>query len=483
MSSRQTSSSDNDQQNDFSVDCQSSNTKDEMCPICLLEDVTLVKTLCGHTTCLPCMKRLLTVPVLGATTGWHETHPAIVPNDDADLDIPTRGRCPMCRQPVCLFELEWWNGPQKDTLAISKNHNLSSTDLAGRVYIRNRSVIGNHSIHFPEANVDGDSSLPYIDFSMDEQIQEWSRGRNMELKIKFQPDCHFYEATRSFHGRIKWCDDGSQDRLDGSMFWEYSISFSADYSYATRGMLVKRRDPCRNPDIIDSTYTFRLDGRWKVSWPDIPKRVDRTFVVHNNTVFDGGVAKATIQSSNFVPLSGVDKEEVYIHPLQTVPRWESEDGPSIGETIEIDAPPGHPRLRMLWTREAYGSRHLDVVSIGCGSSQIQYQSLSLVQTLSSRPVYIPSTVWGNTFCQALTVGLASYHFMENSADGAYISYENEQASRWPPLDNGSPIPNKMWFTEVSFDPSERVFRGKIDWLGTHGTTWQGCRWWRSVFHS
>jgi hypothetical protein len=28
-----------------------------------------------------------------------------------------------------------------------------------------------------------------------------------------------------------------------------------------------------------------------------------------------------------------------------------------------------------------------------------------------RPTYHGSTVWGNTFCQSLTVGLASYHFL------------------------------------------------------------------------
>ena len=449
----------------------------EICPVCLLDDVVLVKTHCNHKVCLPCMERLLTIPVTPANER-NRAH-GQVPNDDDDLDVPTRGRCPMCREPVCLFELENVDISCESPLAISKDHKISSTGLAGRVYVSNRSAIGDHSIHFPSTD-DGSDALPYIDFSLDKRIQ-LSTHRGEAVKMHFQPDCHFHEATRTFHGRIRWSDDCAK-RYFGSMFWEYSIAFSADFQYATRGVLVKRRDTCQNPDCMESMCKFRLDGRWRVSWPENASRSDRTYIVHDNVAYDGNAVAAHVDGVNLLLAKSHDdnsgNREVHAISLKSKPWFEGEEAIKIGETIEIGAPPAHPKQRMLWTREAFGSRHLDVVSIGCGSSRMQYHAVATVETLSSKPIYVPGSVWGNTFCQALTVGLASYHFMESIQKGAYISYENELTSRWPPLDNGSPIPTKIWFTEASFDASKRIFRGKIDWYSTHGTTWQGCRWWR-----
>ena len=437
----------------------------EICPICFREDVVLVKTRCKHKTCLPCMERLLSIPVMPASERNRAN--AQVPNDDDDFDIPTRGRCPMCREPICLFELERVDTSYESPRAISKNHNLSSTGLSGRVYVTNRSAIGDQSIHFPSAD-DGSDALPYIDFTLDKRIRLWTRRGGSALKMYFEPDCHFHDVTRTFHGRIRWSDDCAK-RLFGSMFWEYSIAFSADFQYATRGVLVKRRDTCLRPDCMESTCKFKLDGRWSVAWPDKHCRSVRTYVVHNNVAYDGNTEVARLDGNNLL--------DVHAICLESKPWFEATEV-KIGETIDIDAPPAHPKQRMLWTRQAFKSRHLDVVSIGCGSSQMQYHVVATDETRSSKPIYVSDSVWGNTFCQALTVGLASYHFMKNSQEGAYISYENELASEWPPLDNGSPIPNKIWFTEPSFDASERIFRGKIDWYASQGTTWQGCRWWR-----
>lgn len=89
------------------------------------------------------------------------------------------------------------------------------------------------------------------------------------------------------------------------------------------------------------------------------------------------------------------------------------------------------------------------------------------------PTYHPQTIWGNTFCQAFTVGLASYHFV--SPDNIYISYEHPSIAQWPPLDNGMPIPSRVPFRNAVVEVNEAngttMFRGQICWYEDFGTTW------------
>ena len=87
------------------------------------------------------------------------------------------------------------------------------------------------------------------------------------------------------------------------------------------------------------------------------------------------------------------------------------------------------------------------------------------------------------------VGLASYHFTAPPSDSngddsllAYISYENVACSSWSPLDDGSPVPAQVPFVNCSYDCNARIFRGKIPWLETYGTTWMGCKEWNYEMH-
>ena len=49
-------------------------------------------------------------------------------------------------------------------------------------------------------------------------------------------------------------------------------------------------------------------------------------------------------------------------------------------------------------------------------------------------------------------------------------------SDWPPLDNGQPIPAKVYFHNISF-PTPTTFRGHILWQEDYGTPWKGMiRW-------
>ena len=45
----------------------------------------------------------------------------------------------------------------------------------------------------------------------------------------------------------------------------------------------------------------------------------------------------------------------------------------------------------------------------------------------------------------------------------YVSYEHPDCTLWPPLDDGSPVPARITFTDIHWDPQRRIFRGVIDW--------------------
>lgn len=115
---------------------------------------------------------------------------------------------------------------------------------------------------------------------------------------------------------------------------------------------------------------------------------------------------------------------------------------------------------------------------GPGRGNLLYQRVQTGATRSaSLPKYDAHNLWGNTFVQALKVGLASYHFLSSETEEAYISYEHPLCAQWPSLDDGSPVPSQVAFRGIEFNPVERVFRGKIEWQQEFGTTWQGAKKW------
>ena len=100
--------------------------------------------------------------------------------------------------------------------------------------------------------------------------------------------------------------------------------------------------------------------------------------------------------------------------------------------------------------------------------------------LREKPTYHSDTLWGNVFIQMHKVGFASYHFVSpngEGVDGSYISYENPACSNWPPMANGSPVPSRVPFSDISFDETSRTFRGTIPWINRYQTTWSGCTSW------
>jgi hypothetical protein len=451
---------------------------DDECPICLGEENgAMARGPCHHSFCLPCLERVLSAP----DTRHRSAHESLIPLEDAHLGAPTLGRCPICRSELSLFDL---TKEDSDVPIVCKNHDLARSDLKGRVFVQNRSRVGNQSLHFPTED-DDSAALPYVDFSKNE---DWrlEDGSRLPPQKYFEPGCHFHEPTRTFHGTLKWSYGDCSQRFRGSQEWDYLLAFSSDYRFIARGVLIKKRMICHNPRCTRVDCKFPLDGQWKVTWPDSSSRSSATFQVHGNRFVESAVLP--FEDHRPRPLDFSDPE----HPVivwdqagtrQSATLFDLHKTPvKVGESIEWEALSStHPR--MVWTHETLTPERapLQVLHFGPDHSAKLYYHCLLTGTYSghSVPDFHAETVWGNTFCQAFMVGLASYHFLSDQS-GAYISYEHEQTALWPPLDNGSPVPAIIWFTETSFDAETRTFRGKMDWERTHHTTWQGCRWWRYV---
>lgn len=113
-----------------------------------------------------------------------------------------------------------------------------------------------------------------------------------------------------------------------------------------------------------------------------------------------------------------------------------------------------------------------------GSIYRQCAGETMYAPLRSPPSYHSTTVFGNTFCQAMMVGLASYHFVSETE--SYISYEHSATAMWGTLDNGLALPSRAPFRNVTVE--DRVFRGQICWWNDFGSTWHGMKQWDYEIH-
>jgi hypothetical protein len=301
-------------------------------------------------------------------------------------------------------------------------------------------------------------------------------------KKYFEPGFHFHEQTRTFHGTIRWGQDDCRKRLRGSPRWDFILGFSSDFRFIARGVFIARKESCQSTECEKYDCKFPLDGTWKITWPD--NGTSKNITVHGNKFpfLDNSVAHAVQFTDPENPTVVWGDQEFIQTSISGVYRRSDPHGPVVGESIGW-AVTGSSRPAMIWTRQSMSKDNslLEVAHFGPDDvEKRQYQRL--IQGVNEQAVVMPTyhsdTIWGNTLCQALTVGMASYHFMPDENAGAYISYEHERTAMWPPLDNGMPVPTRMWFREISVDAERRIFRGTIDWIGTHGTTWQGNRSWR-----
>ncbi len=378
--------------------------------------------------------------------------------------------------------------------------------------------VGDMDMTYTPRHIHSHRHWPYLKSA---QIHEGDK------KIYFNTnDCYYHEKSKTFAGSLTWNLDknSNDDDEDGNGLqeekehsntrnWEVIMQFSSDFRYVAHGAIIKHRP--KDTHDRNRSIDYPLDGIWTIRWQKTSDRgvvdrnslmaaqmrvIDNSFELYGCTYnlnfgdddsgggvyfmwderYFGSGGPAVVQTAE----SGVD----LIH---------KPDGPDIGETIvwTVD----HPDFfRIFWTRESKGGvpPPFDIEYFGIdggryghghgyndeyGDTTLLFRQNHIRQ--SSKPTYHAQTLWGNVFIQALKVGLASYHFIspnagENDGDGgAYISYENIACSQWPPLDDGSPIPARVPFINISFDIETRTFRGTIPWYDTYGSCWQGCKAW------
>ena len=435
-------------------------SRSESCPICFCgigdEDdgqsnkATLVRGRCQHEFCIPCIERVLTVPS-PMSIGGNNRHlnGEDGNNEDAHLSAPTLGRCPICRAEMSLFDLTKTtknsNQQSATVAAFQRNCDIQNSPLQGMIFVEKKSTQGKESFHFPQSCADeaaeeerarqqGEESkpqhevsqpLPYLDLSCvprssRDTYWKFDNGDPISDIVKFQPGCHYHHPTRSFHGTILWDAAIDNHREDTNQ-----TNTQSDNSNSQN--IQNLFHGCSRWDYI---LGFSSDLRW---------------IARGIRVARG----PTGQVLDVVHFGSDDVRKKQYHRYF---------GP-------------------------HATRQHDTASNNSTDRNCR------------KAVHYPEALPGNIFCQGLTIGLASYHFVSDNAAAdtedvssnrtagelaAYISYEHEQVAMWPPLDNGTPVPSRVWFANTSFDASTSTFRGTIDWAGTHHTSWQGDRSWRYV---
>lgn len=464
---------------------------DNECPICLQPSPLLVSS-CGHKICRICFERVL------LNTSSFNNH-RFRPNDaesNAELfedavvsACPTKGRCPMCRKLINLFDLKEYRDHEEEehkgsgvsviTVALhdayEKMTDISSCPLAG-ISMGNRGR--NMLFEFPAI---ADQPPVYVK-------KDSGSGETL-MRLPFEDGFHYHEKSKCFLGNLDFTKTDGNDE-ENSEKWECIMQFSSDFRHVLHGAIIKR--PAVEADQNEENYykRFPLSGKWTVRWQrSDQKGVDR------NSLLTASMEVIRNSISMFgrnyhIQLGSAEEERVHFYwPGSTEPNGQvlqvaesgidlknQPEGPDVGQTIiwTVSSPDYH---RIFWTRETKEVHSPSrFQQLGRGGILLLQQRVCQ----SVKPTYHEGSPWGNVFVQFHTVGLASYHFISpdgENEDGAYISYESVRCSDWPPLDDGSPVPSRVPFTNRSYDPETRTFRGTISWFETYGTCWQGNALW------
>lgn len=269
---------------------------------------------------------------------------------------------------------------------------------------------------------------------------------------------HWHSQSQTFHGTLVQKPANDQESIS-SIDWDVVLQFSSDLRFISKGIIIKKLH------YKDNATPYPLDGDWTVQWESGASDVIH---VRNNT-FEYGGYRYELDLSNPDRAKFVWPFEPYI--TQTaVEGMNLSQPPAVRSRVVWNTSENE---RIVWTRATMGNEQVHRL----GPLRHLYTRVNADAISRTRPSYHGDTLWNNVFCQAFKVGLASYHFLSSLEQGAYISYQHPYCSRWPPLDNGMPVPSQIYFHDASFDESERVFRGTIEWFQDYNTTWQGCSKW------
>lgn len=415
-------------------------------PAAELSQVTFAKTPCNHVYCLNCIERVL-LP-----------------------DIATMGTCPMCRSALSIFDLRH---AKTENALYPSNSDVSAWPIANNVYkqypngrrrdieqFQEDGIFRNSSFCFDQGYI---PKLRFINSIGDLQSADFQRY-------------HFHPQSMTFHGKLGF--DPPISHLGGDpMCYSYSsfsclLQFSTDGKYVRDGYIHWGLEPTPAEE-------YPLDGKWKVDWENgesieiyVQKHCFHCFGINYDITLDEK-HKPRFEWPLLTREILRQNRKVVQHSNRQIPPGTR--GPCVGETLEWSTNLAS-FSKIVWKRISMElSPQSDGRRLRIRPDLFVYRDVDFEEQL---PSYVASSIWGNTFCQFFTVGLASYHFEENvdEASGdyqAYISYEHPHTSVWPALDNGENIPDRVPFRNVEWDPAERIFKGDICWQEDYNTTWMG----------
>lgn len=412
-----------------------------LCPICHEEGKRLIhsKVTCRHGFCEDCLVLLL-------------FRPGPARDVTSLLNV-----CPMCRQDLHLIDMVFQDQPEQPAFQVLEKH--VPEEIEGATY----------------KEVEDDLYLKSLYFSQ-EKCSMQAPLTGMECEI--QP-IYYHPKTHTWHGSVKF--DESDAIYDRWLVW---LTFDCSFRHIQRGLLRKYRRKSNEP--------FLFQGEWKSLFLGDTIDETNTTVIHvsDTQLVMAGEAEYVLltETTDDILTLRLFRVNTLVVTGQATPSFEaqlekgSDNIPTGGEILwnwcDTSTSAESPR-QWKWTRKTIGSHDQshELYHIG-GESGHTFRRVFAQEHLI--PQYNYDSLWGNVFCQAFMVGLASYHFVDENQ--CYISYEHQRTSAWPALDDGSPIPSRVYFHNVSF--RDNTFRGEIRWQEDYGCTWvrrYGCSFVRCTF--
>jgi hypothetical protein len=492
---------------------------------CLLQ---LAHGPCGHVFCLPCLERHLLAPRRSMSHLDYDSQ-TTTSSSSSPVTIAL-GQCPMCRSELSYFDCVLY--PSGKSVCTAQD------DAAWKAFVSTEPVYVDVAEQEHEGGGVGLASWHFClglnkrSFCNMEQVPFRHPAEPVHWYLDDVTSARYHAKTRTFSGQVTFSIESFPSTARIFTDLRVIFSFSPDGRFITQGVIVRRRR--RFDSLEDLQRVYPLDGKWSVV---VATNEDRTSISTETSSTSTTTVLLVTRNrtcNNFMVDFSAQSDDSHIRllgPLHNsglpVAQTASFDfrsqplGPGLGQVLEWCRPlatihdgddttdtdsAARAVIVERWTRLSFlepdaltSLPKASVLHIGGRSGNV-YKRLPrtspelLQQQLP--PTYRADSIWGNTFCQLQTVGYASYHFInsppsdENAttttaicADhvGAYISYEHSATRHWPPLDNGMPIPDRVYFHNVR-QPNAHTFRGDICWLQDYGTTWQGCRQWEYEMH-
>jgi Zinc finger, C3HC4 type (RING finger) len=500
------------------------------CPICFEEPADgesrfLIRgRYCKHGFCKACLEAILLVspgsdkspppppPLLPPPAIDSDASPRH-PSDVAIVGVPTQGACPICRSRLSLFDLRWINDAEEiddegddDASDSEGSHNdkgpayvyhdeiaadWRKTPLVGRVYAA-RPGPGYASYHF-DPN-DPQFSDPHMDCT-------GTRGR-VELRPGLHFDWRFAIRHSRWHGPSRTLR-AVLDTAAGPPGNEIIVSFSPNLHHIRAAAMVIRPAEISCLDEMYDRHPF--DGTYRVVRLDLDAANETAPATH---VITGDRVTTLDSTPDHKHLVTFDKDTssvrigCYGHPdthrETSFCFMRRPLGPREGDTVRFHVAGivGRPNLFEEWTmtRKSTTSPPSEVTYLGpTGASSSYCRQWTAAEQLP--PIvrkYQGSSLWGNSFCQyGSHVGQESYNFVLPSSKGsgesggrggtgkivAYISYANPGNQPLVPLDDGSDLPERVYFRNATYDASTRTFVGSLKWLDDWGVTFQRMKRW------